>query len=197
MVHTAEREPIYLALPFKGEVASERVNRRYFSAFRRTFSSATLKKLVHYIGTIFSESESQGTFAWLIYGGLFILMLLRGRIYRSYDQAHISKNQRTSSNLASHSWEQSHPQFRGCTLSWHKIKLWSPLEPSVWFTKHSWTNRSLLGNAYWQPLNRLPFDNASLFFVCKNSLQDTYVMQRYLFSNISSGIYNCNEYQME
>ena len=43
MIYTAERKPIYICLPFKGEVASERVNRRLFRAIRSTFASATLK----------------------------------------------------------------------------------------------------------------------------------------------------------
>ena len=43
MMYTAERKPIYICLPFKGEVASERVNRRLFRAIRSTFASATLK----------------------------------------------------------------------------------------------------------------------------------------------------------
>ena len=57
---------------------------------------------------------------------------------------------------------------------WHtwltQITFWSLLEPSVWFTKHYYTNQRLSNNVYWQPLNWLPFDNASLFLICKNSL---------------------------
>ena len=43
MMYTDERKPIYICLPFKGEVASERVNRRLSRAIRSTFTSATLK----------------------------------------------------------------------------------------------------------------------------------------------------------
>ena len=43
MIYTTERKPIYICLPFKGEVSSERVNRRLFRAIRSAFASTTLK----------------------------------------------------------------------------------------------------------------------------------------------------------
>lgn len=42
-VHTVERKPIYIKLPFKGDLAADQINRRLYLTLRRTFPSATLR----------------------------------------------------------------------------------------------------------------------------------------------------------
>ena len=171
MMYTAERKPIYICSPFKSEVASERVNRRLFRAIRSTFASATLKSWFTTLALfslnlkdkVPSPDQSMVVYSFSCCCAAEYIGRTTRRLsqrIREYHPAWL----RTGGNKSITSSVVAHLA--------NIITLWSPLEPSEWFIKHHWTNQSLLGNAYWQPLNRLPFDNASLFFVCKNSLSN-------------------------